>query len=60
MTPPVSLVAAPAAGTDDEFELDMRFIEAAVPLAVMMCDTDDTCGETCSTSACNSNSYELL
>jgi FxLD family lantipeptide len=44
MIPPVSLAAAPAAVADDEFELDLRFIEAAVPLAVMMCDTSDTCG----------------
>jgi FxLD family lantipeptide len=57
MTPPVS-IAPPEALDADEFELDMRFVEAATPLVIMMCDTDDTCGSTCGTTACNSSSND--
>lgn len=39
---------------DDEFSLDLRVIEAAHPIAKLMCDTSDGCGQTCSGSACNS------
>lgn len=38
----------------DEFTLDFQVIESAYPLAKLSCDTDDGCGQTCSTSACNS------
>ena len=58
---PASLTAMrPAAAEvpDDEFELDLRVIESAAPLAIMMCDTSDNCGSTCSTSACNTSSND--
>ena len=60
MTPPATIAVAPAAPLtcDDEFELDLRIIEAGTPLVTMMCATDDTCGSTCSTSACNSASSD--
>lgn len=37
-----------------EFDLDLRVIEAAHPIAKLLCDTSDGCGSTCSGSACNS------
>jgi FxLD family lantipeptide len=40
---------------EDEFNLDLRVIEAAYPIAKLTCDTSDGCGSTCSGSACNSN-----
>ncbi|GAA4878853.1 FxLD family lanthipeptide [Saccharopolyspora cebuensis] len=40
--------------TGEEFTLNFEVIEAAYPLAKLSCDTDDGCGQTCSTSACNS------
>lgn len=43
---------------DDDFTLDMRVIEATTPLVVMMCDTSDGCGSTCSTTACNTSSND--
>jgi FxLD family lantipeptide len=55
MTPPVSLLApASAVGGpgEDEFRLDLRVIESAAPLVVVMCSTDDECGSTCAPSAC--------
>lgn len=62
MTPPVSLPSAPAedagAGIEDEFELDMRVIEATTPLVTMMCSTDDQCGSTCEDSACATSSND--
>lgn len=39
---------------ESEFSLDFQVIEAAYPLAKLSCDTSDGCGQTCSTSACNS------
>ncbi len=38
---------------DAEFELDMRVVESTTKLVIMMCDTSDGCGNTCSTSASN-------
>jgi FxLD family lantipeptide len=35
---------------DDEFELDMRVIEASVPLPVLACATDDGCNPSCASS----------
>ena len=60
MTPAASLTAArpAAAGIADEFELDLRVVESAAPLAIMMCDTSDNCGTTCSTTACNTSSND--
>ncbi|MBP2323797.1 FxLD family lantipeptide [Kibdelosporangium banguiense] len=43
---------------DAEFELDMRVVESATKLVIMMCDTSDGCGSTCSTSACSTGSND--
>ncbi len=43
---------------DAEFELDMRVVESATRLVIMMCDTSDGCGSTCSTSACSTSSND--
>jgi FxLD family lantipeptide len=61
MIPPTTILDNPAAleiDADDDFELDMRVVEAATPLVVMMCATDDGCGSTCGTSACSTSSYD--
>ncbi|WP_322769619.1 FxLD family lanthipeptide [Frankia sp. Cr1] len=57
MTPSVpALVPAPIEAEADLFDvdLDLRVIEAAGPLVIMMCSTDDNCGSTCQPSACSS------
>ncbi|WP_083822261.1 FxLD family lanthipeptide [Saccharopolyspora spinosa] len=47
--------AGPGASTTaEDFTLNFQVIEAAYPLAKLTCDTSDGCGQTCSTSACNS------
>lgn len=43
---------------DEEFELDMRVVEAETPLVIMMCDTSNGCGSTCATSACSTASND--
>lgn len=43
---------------DEEFELDMRVVEAINPLVAKECDTSDGCGKTCSTSACSTSSND--
>jgi FxLD family lantipeptide len=43
---------------DAEFVLDMRVVESTTPLVIMMCDTSDGCGATCSTSACSTASND--
>lgn len=62
MASPTAVLDAPTtdaqALTDEDFVLDMRVIEASTPLVVMACSTSDGCGSTCSTSACNSRSYD--
>ena len=59
MASPIAVNDAPAeAVTDDDFELDMRVVEATTPLVIMMCSTNDGCGSTCSTSACSTSSYD--
>lgn len=55
---PVEALDHPEALDEAELELDMRVVEAATSLAVMMCDTGDGCGSTCSTSACSTNSND--
>lgn len=53
--PPVPLMTAENTSTAPdaaEFDLDLRVIEAAYPIAKLMCDTSDNCGGTCSGSAC--------
>ena len=51
-----------SAGTGEfdlrEFDLDLRVIEAEYPIAKLMCDTSDQCGQTCVGSACNSSAFE--
>lgn len=50
---------SPDAAVDDtEFELDMRVVESTTKLVIMMCDTSDGCGSTCSTSACSTASND--
>ncbi|MGW0192063.1 FxLD family lanthipeptide [Nonomuraea sp. NPDC003201] len=34
----------------DEFELDMRVIEASMPMPVLACDTSDGCNPSCASS----------
>lgn len=59
MVSPAVILDAPAElVTDDEFELDLRVVEAATPLVITMCSTNDGCGSTCSTSACSTHSYD--
>lgn len=59
MPPTTAVLDAPQAVlTDEDFELDMRVVEATTPLVVMMCSTSDGCGSTCNTSACNTSSYD--
>lgn len=62
MAPPTAVPDAPTVDaetvTDEDFVLDMRVIEATTPLVVMACSTSDGCGSTCSTSACNTSSYD--
>ncbi|WP_216217356.1 FxLD family lanthipeptide [Amycolatopsis aidingensis] len=53
-TNPNASAARSAASPDGDFTLDFQVIEAAYPLAKLSCDTSDGCGQTCSTSACNS------
>ncbi|MGH3977887.1 MAG: FxLD family lanthipeptide [Pseudonocardiaceae bacterium] len=43
---------------DAEFEFDMRVVESTTPLVIMMCNTSDGCGSTCSTSACSTGSND--
>jgi len=43
---------------DAEFEFDLRVVESTTRLVIMMCDTSDGCGSTCSTSACNTASTD--
>lgn len=51
---------ADSAVDDAEFELDMRVVESTTRLVIMMCDTSDGCGSTCSTSACSTGSNDPL
>ena len=43
-----------ATAFDMEFELDVRVIEAGLPVRDLMRDTSDNCGQTCSGTACTS------
>ena len=52
--PPAGILDGADAG-DAEFELDLRVVEAAFPIAKLLCDTSDQCGSTCSGSACNTS-----
>ncbi|EIV91985.1 FxLD family lanthipeptide [Frankia sp. QA3] len=61
MTPSTAVLApAPVSSEPDPFDvdLDLRVIEAAGPLVITMCSTDDNCGSTCKPSACASNSAD--
>lgn len=46
--------------TDDDFVLDMRVVESATPLVIMMCSTSDGCGSSCSTSACTTRASDPI
>ncbi|WP_230885174.1 FxLD family lanthipeptide [Planomonospora sp. ID82291] len=35
---------------EEEFELDMRVIEASMPMPILACSTDDGCNPSCSSS----------
>jgi FxLD family lantipeptide len=53
----LTLVRPPATTDPDsdlDFTLDVRPIEAVLPIAELMRSTDDGCGSTCSGSACTS------
>ncbi|MEV7778284.1 FxLD family lanthipeptide [Kitasatospora sp. NPDC088351] len=39
---------------DGDFDLDLRIVEGADPVAALLRSTDDNCGSTCSGSACAS------
>nr|BEK65718.1 hypothetical protein KPHV_29450 [Kitasatospora purpeofusca] len=43
---------APVPGSD--FDLDLRIVEGADPVAALLRSTDDNCGSTCDGSACAS------
>ncbi|WP_239311116.1 MULTISPECIES: FxLD family lanthipeptide [unclassified Frankia] len=43
---------------DAELELDMRVVESTTRIVIMMCDTSDGCGQSCSTSACSTSSND--
>lgn len=60
MTLPLALDLADDHGeiAAEEFELDLRVVESTTPIVAMMCSTSDGCGNTCSTSACSSSSYD--
>ncbi|MFE7190691.1 FxLD family lanthipeptide [Kitasatospora sp. NPDC057541] len=44
--------SVPVPGSD--FDLDLRIVEGADPVAALLRSTDDNCGSTCSGSACAS------
>lgn len=50
----LTLVRPVAAGPDPDFTLDVRPVEAALPVAELLRSTSDNCGSTCSGSACTS------
>ncbi|GGN93630.1 hypothetical protein GCM10010112_82080 [Actinoplanes lobatus] len=59
MAPPTATLTPPAEDvTEDDFRLDMRVVELAIPLGAE-CNTDDGCGETCDTSACSTSSFDV-
>lgn len=35
---------------EEEFELDMRVIEASMPMPILACSTDDGCSPSCASS----------
>ncbi|WP_326596575.1 FxLD family lanthipeptide [Streptomyces sp. NBC_01803] len=37
---------------DEEFTLDVRVVEAALPVAGLLLSTSDNCGQTCEKDAC--------
>ncbi|MFD0352901.1 FxLD family lanthipeptide [Streptomyces sp. NPDC127110] len=42
----------------DEYDLDMRVTEAAQPIAALLRNTDDNCGNTCQNGATACVSYD--
>jgi FxLD family lantipeptide len=50
-----ALLDAPQTTDSDlDFTLDIRIVEATVPVAELLRSTSDNCGSTCSGSACTS------
>lgn len=43
-----------ATALDMEFTLDVRVVEAGLPVGDLLRDTSDNCGSTCSGTACSS------
>ncbi|GIE91594.1 FxLD family lanthipeptide [Actinoplanes regularis] len=59
MAPTTATLAPPTdVLTDEDFQLDMRIVETTTTLVRGQCNTDDGCGDTCNTSACNTSSYD--
>lgn len=51
----LSLVRSTGPDTDElDFTLDVRAIEAALPVAELLRSTSDNCGSSCSGTACTS------
>ncbi|RJL23188.1 FxLD family lanthipeptide [Bailinhaonella thermotolerans] len=44
--------------TEDPYALDLAIVEATTPLPMLMCDTSNGCGSTCSTSACSTSAND--
>ncbi|MFJ2115630.1 MULTISPECIES: FxLD family lanthipeptide [unclassified Streptomyces] len=44
--------ASTTAAFDSEFTLDVRVVEAGLPVRDLLRDTSDNCGSTCSGTAC--------
>ncbi|GAB2962485.1 FxLD family lanthipeptide [Nonomuraea fastidiosa] len=53
--PPIATATAPTPVVEDPWDLDMRVVEASIPIPKMLCSTGDGCGSSCSTSACTTN-----
>ncbi|MEV7970542.1 FxLD family lanthipeptide [Sphaerisporangium sp. NPDC088356] len=47
-------MAKSATMLDREFTLDVRVVEAGLPVPGLLRDTSDNCGSTCSGTACTS------
>ncbi|MFE7558139.1 FxLD family lanthipeptide [Kitasatospora sp. NPDC057500] len=45
---------APVSMSGSDFDLDVRIVEGADPVAALLRSTDDNCGSTCDGSACAS------
>lgn len=50
----MNIEGATTTQVDVDFTLDIRIIEAGLPVRDLMRDTSDNCGSTCSGTACTS------